>query len=109
MDIRHETSPTRVILTTNGRKTDKKHSVMLLAVVYNTRIYFSRHRADSDWFKNAIAEPAVSISYEGHVFVGNAKMVTDEYLQKKISQLKYPGQQRASERRVVIEVTLNDS
>lgn len=97
----------RPILTTKGRKTGKSHSVMLRAVKYNEKIYFSRHRPDGDWFKNAIANPDVIIEYKGTRYSGKAKKVKDEELEKKISQLKYPGEERANEKRVAIEVTLN--
>jgi len=96
----------RPILTTKGRRTGKQHSVMLLAVNYNKKIYFSRHRPDSDWFKNSLTNPEVKIEYNGFVFSGKAELVTDEELSKKISQLKYPGKERAKEKRVTIEVTL---
>ena len=96
----------RSILTTKGRRTGKQHSVMLLAVNYKEKIYFSRHRPDGDWFKNALRNPEVKIEYNNFVFSGKAKLVTDEELSKKISQLKYPGEERAKEKRVTIEVTL---
>ncbi len=99
----------RPILTTNGRKTGKPHSVMLRAVNYNGKIYFSRHKPDGDWFKNALKNPEVKIKYNDFVFSGNAKMITDEELNEKISQLKYPGEERAKEKRVTIEVTLNST
>ncbi len=70
----------RPVLTTKGRKTGKQHSVMLRAVNYNGKIYFSRHKADGDWFKNALANPEVKIEYNNSVFSGNAKLVTDEEL-----------------------------
>ncbi len=97
----------RPILTTKGRKTGKQHSVMLRAVNYNGKIYFSRHKPDGDWFKNALANPEVKIEYNNFIFLGKAKLVTDEELSKKISQLKYPGEERAKESRVTIEVTLD--
>ena len=96
----------RAILTTKGRKTGKYHSVMLRAVKYNDKIYFSRHRPDGDWFKNVIANSEVKIEYDGGTYLGKANLVTDENLEKKISQLKYPGEKRADEKRVAIEVTL---
>jgi len=40
-------------------------------------------------------------------FTGKASLVTDEKLNQKLSQLKYPGEQRANEKRVAIEVTLD--
>ncbi len=82
---------------------------MLRAVNYNGKIYFSRHLPDGDWFKNAITNSEVKIEYNNFVFSGNAKLVTDEELSKKISHLKYPGEKRAKEKRVTIEVTLNSS
>ena len=80
---------------------------MLRAVNHNGKIYFSRHRPDGDWFQNAIANPQVKIQYKDTVFTGQAKLVEDEELGKKISELKYPGEERAKEKRVTIEVTLD--
>ena len=97
----------RPILITKGRKTGKMHSVMLRAVKYNDKIYFSRHRPDGDWFKNAIKNPEVKIEYNQVTYSGTAKLVTDDDLNSKISELKYPGEERAKEKRVTIEVTLN--
>ncbi len=97
----------RPILTTKGRKTGKEHSVMLRAVSHNGKIYFSRHKPDGDWFKNAITNPEVKIRYKDDVLIGKARLVTDEKLNEKISQLKYPGEERAKEKRVTIEVSLN--
>ncbi|TAK25123.1 MAG: DUF385 domain-containing protein [Nitrosarchaeum sp.] len=94
------------ILSTKGRKTGKRHSVTLRAVKYNEKIYFSRHRPDGDWFKNAIANPDVTIEYNNSTYTGKANLVKDEKLERKISQLKYPGEKRADEKRVAIEITL---
>ncbi len=99
----------RLILTTKGRKTGKQHSVMLRAVNYNGKIYFSRHKPDGDWFKNALINPEVKIEYNDSIFSGKAKLVTDEELSKKISQLKYPGEEKANEKRVAIEVTFDST
>lgn len=94
------------ILSTKGRKTGKIHSVTLRAVKYNEKIYFSRHRPDGDWFKNAIVNPDVIIEYNNSTYTGKANLVKDENLERKISQLKYPGEKRANEKRVAIEITL---
>ena len=97
----------RPILVTKGRKTGREHGVMLRAVNHNGKIYFSRHRPDGDWFQNAIANPQVKIQYNDTIFTGQAKLVEDEELSRKISELKYPGEERAKEKRVTIEVTLD--
>ena len=98
----------RPILITKGRVSGKPHSVELRAVNHDGKIYFSRHRPDGDWFKNAIKNPAVKIEYNGQTFSGTASEVTDEELNKKISELKYPGEERAKEKRVTIEITLDE-
>lgn len=99
-------NPFRATLNTTGRKTSKTHSVMLRAVRYNGKIYFSRHMPDSDWFKNALADPEVTVQYGGSTYHGKASLVQDVELGRKISQLKYPGEDRANEKRVAVEVTL---
>lgn len=96
----------RAILSTKGRKTGIRHSVILRAVKYNNKIYFSRHKPDGDWFKNAIANPDVIVEYNNSSYRGKANLVKDKKLEQKISQLKYPGEKRADEKRVAIEITL---
>jgi len=96
----------RPILITKGRKSGREHEVMLRAVNHNGKIYFSRHRPDGDWFQNALANPLVKIQYNDNILIGNAKLVTDEKLNEEISFLKYPGEERAKEKRIAIEITL---
>jgi hypothetical protein len=95
----------KAILITNGRKTGKEHAVELKAVFYDNKFYFSRRNSQSDWLKNALANPHIKIQYNNTIFSGIASLVTDENLTKKISQLKYPDK-RAQESRIVLEVTL---
>ena len=54
-----------------------------------------------------MANSIVKIKYNDSIFVGNAKVITDEKLNEKISQLKYPGEDRANEKRIAIEITLD--
>lgn len=98
--------PFNATLNTLGRRTQCMHSVVLLAVRYNGKLYFSRHLPDSDWFKNALANPDVTVTYGGMTRAGRARPVQDRALNGIISRLKYPGQDRAAEQRVSIEVTL---
>ncbi|MCE2614692.1 MAG: nitroreductase/quinone reductase family protein [Nitrosopumilus sp. (ex Thoosa mismalolli)] len=98
----------RPILITKGRVSGKPHSVELRAVNHNGKIYVSRHRPDGDWFKNAIKNPVVKIEYDDQTYSGIANKVTNEELNKKISELKYPGEERAKEKRVTIEITLEE-
>ena len=97
----------KALLTTKGRKTGKEHSVMLRAVSYENKIYFSRHRLDGDWIKNAISNSDVKVEFDNSSFFGKAILVSDDNLAKKISELKYPGEERAKESSVVLQVSLN--
>lgn len=96
----------RATLTTKGRKTGQPHTVMLRAVKHNDKIYFSRHRPDGDWFQNSIKNPEVIVEFNGIRASGFARLVNDESMKRKISELKYPNEERAKENRVAIEVTL---
>ena len=96
------------ILTTTGRKTGESHSVWAKAVTYNNMIYFSRRNANSDWLKNAIANPEVKIEFDGKQFSGKAKLVEEQELARKISSLKYVEKDRQEESRIVLEVKLSD-
>ncbi len=95
-------------LVTRGRVTEQPHSVILRGVKYNDKIYFSRHRPDSDWFKNVSTSSEIVIKYNDSSYSGIAKIVTDKDLNQKISKLKYPGEKRAEEKRVAIEITLHE-
>ncbi len=97
----------KATLITRGRRTGLEHSVWLRAVSYNGMVYFSRRNQDSDWLKNAIANPTVKVIFDDHTHVGVASLVSDESLAKKISELKYPGEARAQDVRVVLQVELD--
>ena len=55
---------------------------------------------------NASVNPDVKINFDNKQFVGKAVIITNEELARKISELKYPGEERAKEKRVVLEITL---
>ena len=97
----------KALLTTMGRKTGNEHSVWAKAVTYNDMIYFSRRNPNSDWLKNAIANPEVKVEFDGKKFSGIARLVKDEGLARKISSLKYTDKARRDESRIVLEVSLS--
>lgn len=99
----------KAALVTRGRKTGKSHSVWLRAVSYNEMIYFSRRNENSDWLKNALADPNVTVEFDGKTHSGIASLVKDESLSKKISELKYPGEERSQEVRIVVQVQLTQT
>ena len=98
----------KAILKTKGRKTGKEHTVWAKAVTYNNMIYFSRRNPNSDWLKNAIANPQVKVEFEGKEYSGIARLVEEQNLTEKISSLKYTDENRQRESRIVLEVRLNE-
>ena len=98
----------KAILKTKGRKTGKEHIVWAKAVTYNNMIYFSRRNPNSDWLKNAIANPQVKVEFEGKEYSGIARLVEEQDLTEKISSLKYTDENRQRESRIVLEVRLNE-
>lgn len=98
----------RAILISKGRVTGQPHQVILRGVKYHEKIYFSRHKPDSDWFKNVTINPEVIIKYKEFSYKGTAKKVIDKKLNQKISHLKYPDEKRANEKRIAIEITLHE-
>ncbi|HJU13378.1 MAG TPA: nitroreductase/quinone reductase family protein [Candidatus Nitrosotalea sp.] len=97
--------PLRAVLSTKGRKTGNEHAVELRAVYFGGKFYFSRRNPHSDWLKNALANPQVTVTVGDESFAGTAALVRDDQLARKISGLKYPDK-RSEESRVVLEVTL---
>jgi hypothetical protein len=108
LQIGMENKVFKAVLITKGRKSGREHSVWLRAVRYNGRIYFSRRNQNSDWLKNAIANPTVKVGFDEQSYVGTASLVMDETLAKKISELKYIGEERAQEARIVLQVILEN-
>lgn len=96
----------KAVLVTRGRKSGKLHSVWLRAVWYQEAIYFSRRNTEADWLKNALAYPDVEVEFDGKKYFGKAELINDELLAEKISHLKYPGQKKAEEPRIILRVKL---
>ena len=96
----------KAILKTKGRKTGKEHKVWAKAVTYNNMIYFSRRNPNSDWLKNAIAHPQVKVKFDNKEFSGIARLVEEEELSQKISNIKYTEESRQKEARIVLEIKL---
>jgi hypothetical protein len=101
MDIQDGTF--KAVLVTTGRKTGKEHAVEIRVVFYQGKFYFSRRNPDSDWLKNALANPSVKIKYQEKTIFGTASLVKDLQLCKKISNMKY-SDKRSEESRIVLEV-----
>lgn len=90
-------------VVTLGRKSKREHTVKLRLVYYNGRYYASRKDMNSDWLKNMLVNPNVTIYVQGKAIRCIAKLVDDEELAKIISKLKY-NDERADLKRIIIEL-----
>ena len=90
-------------LTTVGRVSGRPHTVRLRLVRYGSLLYASRRNAESDWCRNLIATPGVTVDVGGHELQATARLVDDRELVSAISALKY-GDARACKRRVIVEI-----
>jgi deazaflavin-dependent oxidoreductase (nitroreductase family) len=66
-------------LTTTGRITGRPHTVEIWFALHNQTLYILSGGMDrSDWVKNALRYPGVSIKIRNSVFDGQARLVKDE-------------------------------
>lgn len=90
-------------LTTVGRVSGRPHRVALRLVYYRGRFYASRRDAASDWCRNLIKYPRVTLQLQGEEFPASARLVDDDELAREVSRLKYQDA-RALRRRVIVEI-----
>ena len=66
-------------LATTGRVTSKPHEIEIWFVIHaNTLYLLSGGKYESDWVKNLLKNPSVTVRIAKHTFAGKARIVTDE-------------------------------
>ena len=66
-------------LTTTGRVTGKPHEIEIWFGLNETTLYLLSGGMDkSDWVKNLLKDPAVSVKLAKQTFTGTARLVKDE-------------------------------
>jgi deazaflavin-dependent oxidoreductase (nitroreductase family) len=66
-------------LTTPGRVTGKPHEIEIWFGIMDTTLYLlSGGRGGSDWVKNILKDPAVTVRIARHTFAGGGRLVDDE-------------------------------
>lgn len=80
--------------TTIGRRTGNRHEVEIwFGVVDDTLYLISGNGAGADWFRNALADPAVTVRLASESRRGVARVVTDADERRAVGELmakKYP-------------------
>jgi len=65
-------------LTTTGRVSGHPHEIEIWFGLQNSTLYFLSGDESSDWVKNLLKNPAVSVRIAKHLFAGNARLVKDK-------------------------------
>lgn len=66
-------------LATTGRVTGKLHEIEIWFMIHDTTLHLlAGGKHESDWVKNLIKNPSVTVRIAKHTFAGKARIVTDE-------------------------------
>ncbi len=81
-------------LTTRGRRTGKAHEVEIwFGVIGDTLYLISGNGVVADWYRNALANPNVTVRIEDETHAGVARTVSDVAERRSVGELmgtKYP-------------------
>ncbi len=81
-------------ITTIGRRSSSPHEIEIwFGVIDDTMYLISGNGPSADWYRNALANPAVSVRIAGTTRVGRARVVTDPDERRQVGDLmrvKYP-------------------
>ena len=66
-------------LTTTGRVTGNPHEIEIWFAVHDTSLHLmAGGKYESDWVRNLLKNPSVSVRIANQTFAGTARIVTDE-------------------------------
>jgi deazaflavin-dependent oxidoreductase (nitroreductase family) len=65
-------------LTTTGRVSGRPHEIEIWFGVQNSTVYLLSGSERSDWVRNLLKEPAVTVRMAKHTFTGTARVVEDK-------------------------------
>lgn len=65
-------------LTTTGRVTGRPHEIEIWFGLNHTTLYLMSGDGKSDWVKNLLKNPSVTVKISSHTFSGIARLVKDE-------------------------------
>lgn len=74
-------------LTTRGRVSGRPHEIEIWFVVHDSTIYLLSGNKRSDWVKNLLNDPAVTVRITKHTFSGSARVVKDREEEHKARYL----------------------
>ena len=65
-------------LTTTGRVSGRPHEIEIWFGVQNNTLYLLSGSETSDWVRNLLKDPAVTVRIAKHTFTGTARVVNDK-------------------------------
>ena len=66
-------------LTTTGRVTGNPHEIEIWFVIHDKTLHLlAGGKHESDWVKNLLKNPSVTVRIAKHIVAGTARIVTDE-------------------------------
>jgi deazaflavin-dependent oxidoreductase (nitroreductase family) len=65
-------------LTTTGRVSGRPHEIEIWFGVQNNTLFLLSGDEKSDWVKNLLKDPAVTVRIAKHTFIGTARVVKDK-------------------------------
>ncbi len=75
-------------VTTTGRRTGKAHEIEIwFGVIDSTMYLISGNGPSADWYRNALANPQVSVRLAGEVRRGVARDVTDPDERRRVGDV----------------------
>ena len=77
----------RLKLSTVGRRTGRKHEVMIDFVVDGGRVFVTGAKSGRDWMKNALKNPNVEVAIEERKTQMRAERISSEETRSKVEKL----------------------
>jgi deazaflavin-dependent oxidoreductase (nitroreductase family) len=75
-------------VTTIGRRSGNPHEIEIwFGVIGDTMYLISGNGPTADWYRNALANPRVSVRLSGEVHVGVARDVTDPEERRRVGDM----------------------
>ena len=65
-------------LTTRGRLSGRPHEIEIWFGIENNSLYLLSGSHKSDWVKNLLKDPGVTVAIAGHTFTGTARLVKEK-------------------------------
>ena len=85
IDLSHFEKEEYCYLTTRGRKTGNPHEIEIWFIVHENSLYImSGNMERSDWVRNLLKEPRVSIRIAGQTFSAVANLLEDKTVEQMI-------------------------